>query len=242
MMQQGRILLAMVLLQVALAPAAHADTIVDTGTPTYQARTDNWAIFNVPGLGISGSIAGEFTTTQSFAITSLAAYVAIFSGTIDPGPQTDAFELSIAQGTPSAAGGTFTTLFTVPVSFTTNLEPDGTLFPGWATASVPSYLLPSGTYWIVASVGDNDFAPGLGVLGTAPNPLSAYANGPVSNDDWQPLPGAYFNGDRSAPGFQVEGNPVSPVPLPDTLTLFLSGLGVLVALRSRNLFAEFWHG
>jgi PEP-CTERM motif len=202
--------------QASLFPAAaSAATIVDTGPSPNIGPAD-------PGLTIDAGqfLAGEFTTTQAYDITSLSAFVRQFAACACD-QLTANFHLGLATGPTTASGSTFTDLFSLPVSFTAA--------PGaadWATASVPNYFLAAGTYWIVASATLADSPIGLGMPFGVPNPLSAYASTTGSPNNWQPL--------NPTLGFQVEGDPVSTVPLPGTLWLLASGIGALATIRRRR--------
>jgi hypothetical protein len=214
--------------QALLLPAdASAEMIVDTGPATHLGGVV-FALSN----GMSGELqflAGEFTTTQAYDITGLSAFVR----QLDPdtscpcSPMTSTFHLGLATGPTEPSAATFTDLLSLPVSFTSAADSFG-----WASVSVPDYRLPAGTYWIVASATSTDDPP-VGMPGGVPNPLPAYANAFLSTDNWNLLFGLPKPDLPPTLGFQVEGEPVSTVPLPGALGLLASGLGLLTTFRRR---------
>jgi hypothetical protein len=226
MIRKRALVLCALVLQVGLIQAASAALIVDTGTPVLPPFPSGVTIGGPAPPG--QSVAGEFTTTQAYDITGLSAFVGIFLGG-EPISVTENFHLGLATET-------FTTLLSLPVSFTATTRNDGIPATGWASTSVPSYLLPAGTYWIVASATVDDFPLGLAMPGFAPNPLTHYAFMNESSNGWQNLL-APDGSSSPALGFQVEGDPVSAVPLPGALGLLLSGISALSVLRRRRTVA-----
>jgi hypothetical protein len=221
-----------VIAQAGLLPAvASAEMIVDTGPSPNIGLGDPGVSITNGSNNAAGSLqylAGEFTTTQDYDITGLSAFVKQYANQ-DCGciPLTATFELGLATGPAIPSASTFTTLLSLPASFTSL-----NAAAGWAGVSVPNYLLPAGTYWIVASTTATDNTFNLGMPGGVPNPLSAYAVTVGSPDNWQPLQPF----DVLFPptlGFQVEADPVSSVPLPGALGLLVSGIGALATLRRR---------
>lgn len=225
----SRVLLAL-LLQAAFIQAASADTIVDTGTPIVVPQNGAPSIGNSI-LGPPQSLAGEFTTSQAFDVTTLSAYVGIYAGG-DPTTLTDTFHIGLATGPSNPDGASFTTLLSLPASFVGEVNPDGIPSTGWASVDVPSYLLPAGIYWIVVSATVTDSPVGLAMPSGAPNPLAEYAvMNNVSNGWKSPLLAP--SGGPDSLGFDVEGTPVSTVPLPGTFGMLLSGIAAFAALRRR---------
>jgi hypothetical protein len=217
-----------------LPESASAELIVDTGTPSGVGAV-GLAITNGSNNPIESLqyLAGEFTTTQSYDITSLSAFVEQYTGQVCPcTPMTATFHLGLATGPANPAGATFTDLFSLPISFT-SISSNSLTTSGWASVSVPNYLLPAGTYWLVASATSTDDTIGLGMPGGVPDPMSAYAITDTTPDNWGPL--TTFDVDESPTlGFQIGGQPVNPVPLPDTLGLLATGLAALGLLRGRT--------
>lgn len=209
----------------AALSSAHAVPIVDTGASPFLGSGDpGISIFNEHFFG-SQFVAGRFTTTRTYEITGLSAFVRGYAccGTI-----TYALNLGLASGPDNADGATFTDLFTGTTSFTSvNNSAD------WASIAVANYLLPEGTYWIVASAPLGFMAPGM--PGGVPNPLDAYAFFSSELGTWRNL-GPSLGGTiiPATFGFRIEGNPVS-VPEPATLSLMLLGLAaLLLAVRRRS--------
>jgi hypothetical protein len=213
--------------QLGLFPvAASAAVIVDTGPSPNIGSADPGVIIDNGNDGYLQYLAGEFTTTQSYDITGLAAFVRQYAccDTI-----TATFHLGLATGPTTPAGSTFADLFSLPVTFT---AVSGAA--GWAGADVPDYSLAAGTYWIVVSATSSDDPIGLGMPEGVPDPLSGYATTVDAPNDWQPLqPMPLIVPVPPTLGFQVEGTPVSTVPSPDTLGLLCGGIGALAALRRR---------
>jgi hypothetical protein len=205
---------------------AQAIPIVDTGPSPFVGSAH-------PGISLFGNsfesqfVAGRFTTTETYEITGLSAFVRGYAccGTISY-----SFNLGLATGPANADGATFSNLFALPTSFTSvNSSAD------WAGVAVDNYLLSPGTYWIVASVSSGP--PGLGMPGGVPDPLDAYAFFSSELGHWQSL-GESLGGTfiPAKFGFRIEGNPVS-VPEPGSLSVMLLGLGgvLLLGIRRRSV-------
>ena len=223
MKQLRRIAIPALILAASAAPhAASAAVIVDTGSSPYVGSP-------YPGFSIANyqDLAAEFTTSQAYDITSLSAFMVNYACC---GPITSSFHLGLAAGPTDPTDATFTDLFSLPVSVTSE-----TGVGGWVSATVPNYMLPAGTWWIVVSTTTSDHPTGLGLPGGVPDPLPAYAySSGLSNIGWQPITGSL--GGTVVPatfGFQVEGEPTNPVPLPGTLGLLASGVGLFAAVRRR---------
>lgn len=219
------------LVLIALSRAASAALIVDTGTPVPAAGSGGTSVSS-GAFGPTQSVAGEFTTSQAFDITSLSAYVGIYAYSGQATSVTDSFHIGLAAGPADPVDATFDTLFSLPVSFSGEIGPYGNTPTGWASASVQNYLLPAGTYWIVVSAATTDSTLGLGLPSGAPDPLSGYATNGANADGWSTLT-VGPNGGPVSIGFQVGA--VSPVPLPESVYLLLSGIGALWLLRSRRV-------
>ena len=227
----SRMLMAM-LMQAALVQAASASTIVDTGTPIVNLLDGAPAVSN-GSIGPLQSLAGEFTTSQAFDVTTLSAYVGVYEG-VNPISLNDTFHIGLATGPSDPAGASFTTLFSLQASFLSDVTSGSNVTTGWASVDVPSYLLPTGTYWIVVSATSSDSPVGLEMPSGAPNPLAEYAVMSEGFTGWQ-SPVLAPNGVPDTLGFEVQGTPVSTVPLPGTLGMLLSGMAALSALRRRFL-------
>lgn len=225
--------IAVMLLAVAAVSTAHAIPIVDTGPASYVSSSH-------PGLSLFGNgswgsqfIAGRFTTTEAYEITSLSAFVRGYAccGTI-----TSSLTLGLATGPDAPDNAAFSNLLALPTSFTSVNNS-----AGWADVAVDNYLLTAGTYWIVASVAPGQYSAGLGMPGGAANPLDAYAAYSSDLGSWHSL-GATLGGTNipATLGFRVEGNAVAAsVPEPATMSLMLFGLGgVLLGVRRRSSVAK----
>jgi hypothetical protein len=102
---------------------------------------------------------------------------------------------------------------------------------GWASAAIDQYLLPAGTWWVVASVQPGQIGFGLGMPGGVPSPMDAYGFWSQETGVWQPLdaqlggtfiPGTY--------GFRIDGDLVS-VPEPGTGALLLLGVAMTLVRK-----------
>jgi hypothetical protein len=198
--------------------SSQAVPIVDTGASPFIGSAD-------PGISVSGSsffgsqfVAGRFTTTETFEITELSAFVRNYACC---SVLTETFHLGIASGPASPSNSTFTMLNNVKTSFT---APSGGA--GWANATINNFTLTAGTWWIVASVLPGDIDVGLGMPGGVPDPLDAYAYS-NSTGTWNPLVGQLSIFAPMTFGFRVEGNAVS-VPEPSSLLLMAIGLFLLL--------------
>jgi hypothetical protein len=224
MKQIRRVAIPVLILAAPVAPhAASAAMVVNTGSSPYVGA-------QYPGFSIANyqDLAAEFTTSQAYDITSLSAFMLNYACC---GPITSSFHLGLAAGPTDPTDATFTNLFSLPVSVTSESG-----VAGWVSTTVPNYMLPAGTWWIVVSTTISDDPTGLGLPGGVPNPLPAYAYSfGLSNSGWQPITGSIGGTDiPSTFGFQVEGEPTNPVPLPGTLGLLASGVGAFAAVRRRG--------
>jgi hypothetical protein len=196
---------------------ASAIPIVDTGASPYADPT-------YPAMSLSRTqyIAGRFTTTEEFAITSISAFVrnaACCSGL------TGRLNLGIASAV-DVSNSQLTSMITLPtrVSFESGAA-------GWATVAVNNFVLGAGTYWLVASIDPGQSSSGLSMPGGVGDPMDAYRVYNSYAGAWRPASN-YLAG-TSIPGtfgFRLEGN--ATVPAPGTLALF--GIGLLTLGMSRR--------
>ena len=200
---------------------ASAIPIVDTGPAANIGPTD-------PGLTLASYqfVAGRFTTTEDFAITSISAFVRNYSG----GTLTSQLNLGIAAGPDVLLHTPLTNVISLPTTVTL-----GGLAAGWASVSVDNFVLGAGTWWLVASVEPWHTGFSLAMPGGVANPMDAYAN-------WRPEPGAWTTLGPNLPsstlpgtyGFRLEGDEIN-VPEPGTLALFGMGLLTLGLSRRRRV-------
>lgn len=208
--------------------SVQAIPIVDTGASPFVGPAD-------PGGSLFGSwyltnfeqqyLAGRFTTTEDFRITSLSAFVRNYSCC---SVQTHELTLSLATGSLSASGSQFTDLIALPTSIELTSGA-----AGWADVGVNDFLLSAGTYWIVASVQMGQRSVGLGMPNGVPRPLDAHAYYSDVTDDWRPYAGTYTAIPANL-GFRVNGDRVS-VPEPDSLALFGGAIAAMWSFRRRRL-------
>jgi len=158
--------------------------------------------------------AAEFSYSSGETITSLAAYVT--QGSAQPGAS---FEFQIYAGTLTRNS---TASYSATATYETN---------GWTSTSPLSLTLPSsGDYWLVV-------APISGSTGLDLPVQSSATTGTVPALGFEYKSGSNWTA-SGAPYIGVEINAASPVPVPATLPLLLSGLGALAALgRRRNQLA-----
>lgn len=199
---------------------ASAIPIVDTGPSPFLELSH-------PGTSLATYqfIAGRFTTTEDFAITSLSAFVRNYACCSVLSQQ---LSLGIASGPEVLSNSQLTNLITLPT--TIDLASGAA---GWASVTVDNFLLSAGTWWLVASVQLGQFAVGLGMPGGVPNPMDDYAYFSQETGVWNPLderlggtliPGTY--------GFRVDGDQAATsVPTPGPLGLFVFGLMMLGMAR-----------
>ncbi len=185
------------LLMCALGSEAHADIIVDAGTP------------NQPGSAIMLSagqwLAAEFTTTQAWQIDSLKGFINADTSNPDNATYTVALYGNAANNRPD----TTSELFAQQATFGTD---------GWNGLQGLNVALNAGTYWLAFEVRAGDTLPGDTLQGlmpvSAPNPLQTASNDPNASFGYIPTTGAAYN----------VGIQISAVPVPPSLFLFASGL------------------
>jgi len=203
------------------ATSAQAIPIVDTGASPFLGSGD-------PGISLNNlqHVAGRFTTTEDFEITSLSTFVRSYSccGTV-----TNSFHIGLASGPDAPNMDSFTTFLSVPVSVTSEMSA-----ANWVTGSVDNYLLTAGTWWIVAFGQLGDFPFGLGLPGGVPNPLDSYAYRSEDDGLWRTLePNLGGTLIPATFGFRVEGNSLN-VPEPGTLGLTAAGFLLMLGMRRRR--------
>ncbi len=198
---------APLILCAAMVSSANATLIVDTGTPADPGT-------NGPGIAWIQSLAGQFSTAQTWSINSVEGWLRNLGG-------------AGATGTVSiyTDSGSLPDIALFSAAFTSSTELDA-----WQGAYGVNWLLPAGTYWAVFEV-----LPGQTLDGAMPGPVGAplpFAYS-LSLNDYQWLPG-----DDSI-GIRIEASDVV-VPAPATLCLLGLGLLALAGMRcsadsSRNV-------
>lgn len=203
------------------ATATNALPIVDSGSSTYL---ENWQ----PGVSLVQDqfIAGRFTTTEDYSITSLGAFVRDYSCC---GTHTFELTLSLRSGPTELDHSQLTTLVSSATSIT--LEEHSA---GWASASIDNYLLTAGTWWIVASIEPGQYGF-MGMPGGVSNPMDAYGFWSGETGTWRPME-SHLAGTLipATFGFRVDGDVVT-VPEPSTNLLLLSLTVGLAASRRKRV-------
>ncbi|MBT8101209.1 MAG: PEP-CTERM sorting domain-containing protein [Gammaproteobacteria bacterium] len=174
--------------------AANAVAIVDTGATPNSAS--NWS------LNWSQGIAGQFTTTEDYLVTSVEGWI---QDVFTAGTLTAAIYSNNA-GSPGSA------LYTAEFSASqTN---------AWQGASDLAWDLLAGTYFVAFEVASGQSFSGT-LPGSAIDPLSAYAYSNAGN----------WYGQSLAAGFQINGELAGAVSEPGSLALLGIGLMGLVWRR-----------
>jgi hypothetical protein len=189
------------------AQHAAAQVVFTTDVPTGNAE-----------LVVNGGqwLAEEFTTSQTFNITSLAAYINDAGDTNQIG---NTFTLSVYDNSSTGTPWLASQEFSKDITFAGD---------GWNGAnSITNLQLSAGTYWLAIEVGINDNFQGN--LQTSTSSSLAFANyDGISTAGYQLSSGYNF-------GIQVNGDAVpAAVPLPSSLWLLVSGLAMLSRTVKRH--------
>jgi hypothetical protein len=172
-----------------LASTAFADPIVYTGEP--QGR--GWVLSSRQWL------AGEFTVTQPYTLTSVEGWMYATSG--------GELTVSLYAGFPGD-----------PPVFSQTLLVQAPMTPDWTGATNVQWPIVPGSYWAAFEVvGASTFAGAM--QAPSPHPVVREAYRPVNRSGPD-----YFPSNDLDLGLRVLGDPVAPTPEPATLALFLSGL------------------
>jgi hypothetical protein len=186
------------LLAMILAHQAKADVIVNTGAP------DNTG--NPISLASGNWMAAEFTTSQSWQLSSIESYITGASTGMT-------FHVSIYDNnTVNNLPDFASQLFTQQTAFNSD---------GWNGLTGLNYTLAAGSYWVAFEVSGNDSLDGLLPV-TVANPLAHLASYDGISNNFSPVSGSAYN-------FGVQ---ISAVPVPSALWLFASGL---IAIGRRRL-------
>lgn len=191
--------------------AAHAASVVDTGTPS-----------NAIGAGFafnSGhSYAGQFSSVGNLTINSIQGYFSTDAGNVT---------ISLFSNLADGDGGYTPGSALQSTSFATTA---GAL--AWNGASALNWAVGQGTYWVVFS---SSYGAGsqASMPGYAGNPLSGYAL--TQGGNWYDAADLGLN-----QGLRVEGTislpapPVTAVPEPTSLAMLGLGLVVVGAMARRK--------
>jgi hypothetical protein len=188
------------LLALILSNQVKADIIVNTGTPDQTGSPI--------GLADWSWLAAEFTTTQTWQITSLKGF--INADTSNPDNAT--YTVAIYDNTGNNRPDTTNEQFAQQATFGTD---------GWNGLQGLNVALNAGTYWLAFEVRADDTLQGLMPV-SAPNPVQTAYNDATGNAGYIPTTSANYH-------FAVQ---ISAVPVPPSLLLFASGL---LAMGGRRL-------
>lgn len=212
----------------SFTPAAYGATLIDTGAPIIDLSPGGPSTFGLR-LFDQQYLAGKIVLTQSVSITGIEAFmgdggiggtatIALYpNSSLDP------------QGFPIP--DTNVEQFSQAISVM-DLNPLSTAsYYGWQGASGLNWNLSAGSYWISFEVRAGQTYDGAFITQSAtgvPNPLPDYAF-------WYPPNNGWLNAHDSW-GMRVfgEATSTSPVPLPASAWLLLSGLATLAASARRK--------
>jgi hypothetical protein len=210
------------LLLLTTVPLIHASSLL-VGT-TLPNGIGDYSVIGAPGF-VPQFLAQGFTLTSPAQVTGI---------TLDMTGFGDSFTLWLSN-----ASGPGTTMANVLLQTTLTFPSTGG-DPNMATVSTsPSNLfLPAGSYFLIASSAQNSSpAEGWGIdvggailtsFGTVGQAAaSCCAAGSSTNTAFPP--GSTFVAAESPLAFQISGNPT-----PESSTVLLTGLGLLVALKARR--------
>jgi hypothetical protein len=186
------------LLAMILAHQAMADVIVNTGAP------DNTG--NPISLASGNWMAAEFTTTQSWQLSSIESYITGASAGMTF--HVSIYDNNTVKNLPDFASQ----LFTQQTAFISD---------GWNGLTGLNNSLGAGTYWVAFEVVNSDSLDGLLPV-TVANPLAHLASYDGQSINYSPVSGSAYN----------FGLQISAVPVPSALWLFASGL---IAIGRRRL-------
>ena len=188
------------LLALILSNQVKADIIVNTGTPDQTGSPI--------GLADWSWLAAEFTTTQTWQITSLKGFI-----NADTSNQANAtYTVAIYDNASNNRPDTTSERFAQQATFGND---------GWNGLQGLNVTLNAGTYWLAFEVRADETLQGLMPV-SAPNPLQTASNDATGNAGYLPTTGANYH-------FGVQ---ISAVPVPPSLLLFASGL---LAMGGRRL-------
>ncbi len=220
------------LLSMLCTRLAYAEMLLDTGP-----GPDNPIGYSVygqnSGFGGSGyyqSLAGQFTTSETWTIDSILGWMAA-DPIVPPGPAE--LHVSIYSNAPSnpavyvGTGQPGSVVFTAPFQVThCSAASQSTCPVGWQGATGLSWNLSPGTYWIVFEGTGTD----TGAV-EMPGPVAASMQNSLflsKGQDWGELyPGGF--------GVQITGT--TPVPLPAAAWLLLSAFGAFRLFARRRFCA-----
>jgi len=217
----GGALLAAALFAPGLASASY---VLDTGTPTSATGSP------VTLLNTSQFVAAEFdVTTANEAITALSAYLTEGVGNVG-----DTFTIDIYSPTSfTGRSNQRTQLYTTTGTFAAN---------GWNNVAINWTPPSTGDYWVALQVSSTTQTKGLDLPGagiTTSSATTPSGTSPALAFAYAGTNGQYNIESTSAPTtpFGIELTQATPVPLPTTAWLMISGMigGLSFARRRGSL-------
>jgi hypothetical protein len=178
MQRKKFILISALLLTGWFSILCQAAIVVDTGPGPSSGNP--WFIDS-----IHNGMAGKFTTTRTYNITSVEAWMQVDAG----GPATAVIYRD-------DGGGEVPGTKRFSQSFMAAVNP----IAAWQGVRNLNWSLPPGTYWVGFEV-DTPGMEGL-MYFPAPHPLTSYAYNILGVGSWQPVSGLEV-------GFRIQGNPPS---------------------------------
>lgn len=201
-----------------LSVLANATTIIDTGSATLSAN-GAVSLFNNPignqsaGSAYYQSLGAGFSITDSYRITDISSYFyTVTAGTLTASLYADNFGLPGNQ------------LYSQSFLITSTSG-----VKSWAGVSDLDWLVSSGNYWLTYEVLNGQTFNGA-LEFPAVRPLQMIFKNDLPNE-WN-----YLGTVNDSFALVVSGDSISPVPIPGSYGMMLTGIGVLgfMARRKKN--------